>query len=99
MENSIHGFFNLILLMAPTVFFLGLSISNGEYLNTQQLSEYIKRSAAAVRNLVLRRKIPFKKVGGRLLFIRKEIDGWIQMSEGVSLDDLERDCERKNFEE
>lgn len=60
-----------------------------EPLNTQGASRFIKRSPAAVRNLVLRKLIPHRKIAGRLCFIREELEIWIERSPGVSLDDLE----------
>ena len=65
-------------------------MSQSEYLSVKELSGYLKRSEGAVRNLVLRRKIPFRKPGGRLLFDRSQIDMWIKQSEGVGIEDLER---------
>jgi excisionase family DNA binding protein len=59
-----------------------------QYLNIDQLSAYIKRSKGAIRNLILRRKIPFRKPGGRLIFLRSEIDQWIQMAPGQSLNEI-----------
>jgi hypothetical protein len=60
----------------------------GQYLNIDELSIYIKRSKGAIRNLVLRRAIPFRKPAGRLLFLKSEIDLWIQRSPGKSLDEI-----------
>jgi excisionase family DNA binding protein len=60
-----------------------------KYLTVFELSKYIKRSTGATRNLVLRRKIPYRKVGGRLLFDKDEIDKWIKTSEGISLEEIE----------
>ncbi len=59
-----------------------------EYLTTKELAELIHRSPAAIRNLVARRQIPFRKPGGRLLFVRTEIEGWINDAPGLRLDDL-----------
>ena len=60
-----------------------------EFLVTRQLCEYCPwLTPAAVRNLVARRKIPFRKPGGRLIFIKSEIDGWIRDSSGVKLDQI-----------
>lgn len=56
-----------------------------EYLDLPGLGEYIHRSPGAIRNLVLRRAIPFKKPAGRLLFIKQEIDQWINESAGISV--------------
>ena len=58
------------------------------YLNVNQISNYLNRSPGAIRNLVLRRAIPFRKPAGRLLFDRLEIDEWIKKSEGIGLEQL-----------
>lgn len=60
------------------------------YRDCNGLIEYLgnSRSPGAIRNLVMRRKIPFKKVAGRLLFDLDEVDEWIRMSEGVSLEEI-----------
>ena len=60
-----------------------------EYLSTKECAELIGRSSGAVRNLVLRRRIPFRKPGGRLLFLRAEIEKWIERSPGIKIEDLE----------
>jgi excisionase family DNA binding protein len=60
-----------------------------EYLSTEECAELIGRSPGAVRNLVLRRRIPFRKPGGRLLFLRSELERWIDHSPGVKIEDLE----------
>ena len=59
-----------------------------DYLTVKDLSEYLQRSPGALRNLVLRRKIPFRKAGGRLIFLKSEIDLWVKSSPGISLEDL-----------
>ena len=59
------------------------------YLSTDEVAGYIKRSPGAIRNLVLRRKIPYHKPGGRLLFDREEIDQWVKGSDGMSLEAIE----------
>ncbi|MBW2110643.1 MAG: helix-turn-helix domain-containing protein [Deltaproteobacteria bacterium] len=57
-------------------------------MTTRAVARLINRSPAAIRNLVMRRRIPFRKPGGRLLFIRSEIERWINDAPGVRLDDL-----------
>jgi hypothetical protein len=59
-----------------------------EYLSVKSLSQYIPKSPGAIRNLVLRRAIPFRKVGGRLIFKKHEIDQWIESSPGVSFKEI-----------
>jgi predicted DNA-binding transcriptional regulator AlpA len=62
--------------------------STDRYLNVNQISNYLNRSSGAIRNLVLRRAIPYRKPAGRLLFDREEIDLWIKHSEGISIEEL-----------
>lgn len=60
-------------------------------MNTCQVSEYLSRTPGAIRNLVLRRAIPYRKPGGRLMFLKREIDAWVDGSPGVTLEDLNRE--------
>jgi len=56
-----------------------------KYLNSQECGNFIKRTPGAVRNLVLRRAIPYRKAGGRLLFLRSEIEAWVENADGLRL--------------
>jgi hypothetical protein len=56
------------------------------FFNVDELQHYIKRSKGAIRNLVLRKAIPYRKPAGRLLFLKEEIDQWIQIAPGMSLE-------------
>ena len=38
--------------------------------------------------MVMSRAIPFRKPGGRLIFLKAEIDRWIGMSEGVTIEEI-----------
>jgi len=60
-----------------------------EYMTTNECGKLIGRSPGAVRNLVLRRRIPFRKPGGRLVFLKSEIEKWIERSPGIKIEDLE----------
>lgn len=64
-----------------------------EYLTVNELSALIHRSPGAIRNLVLRRRIPYRKVGGRLLFLSSEIHPWIRDSPGLPLEEVGTDYE------
>ena len=59
-----------------------------EYLNVEELALYIKRSKGAIRNLVLRRAIPYRKPAGRLMFLKNEIDEWIENAPGKKCEEL-----------
>ena len=60
-----------------------------KYLDIFELSEYLRMSPGSIRNLVLRRKIPFRKPAGRLLFDQEEIDSWIKGADGISLEEIQ----------
>ncbi|MFZ2634407.1 MAG: helix-turn-helix domain-containing protein [Desulfosalsimonadaceae bacterium] len=42
----------------------------------------------AVRKLITRRKIPFRKPGGRLVLLRSEIRAWVKSAPGVKPDQI-----------
>ncbi|MEX0981369.1 MAG: helix-turn-helix domain-containing protein [Bacteroidales bacterium] len=63
------------------------------WVTTKQLSQHLGISTAAVTN-IRGTKIPYYKVGGRILFKREEVDAFIQksryMSGGERLDEYLR---------
>jgi len=59
-----------------------------KYLTADQCAVFLGRSPSAIRNLCMRRKIPYRKAGGRLVFLAHEIEGWIDQGEGISLEEL-----------
>lgn len=67
----------------------GFSVTK-ERMTTSDCSAYLSRSPGAIRNLVNRRRIPFRRVGGRLLFLKSEIDRWIDEAPGIRPEDLQR---------
>jgi len=48
------------------------------YLNTKEVAKILGRSPGAIRNLVSRNRIPYRKPGGRLLFLMNEITEWVE---------------------
>ena len=61
---------------------VGMKREEKLYLTTDECAELIHRSPGAVRNLVMRNQIPYRKPGGRLVFIRDEIIEWMQCTGG-----------------
>ena len=59
-----------------------------EFLNTAEVAFLLGRTPGGIRNLVYRRRIPFRRTSGRLLFIRSEIDAWVKGSPGIKPEDL-----------
>jgi excisionase family DNA binding protein len=48
-----------------------------EYLNYDQAADYIGIAAISLRQKVSGRKIPYLKVGKRVLFRKADIDRWL----------------------
>jgi excisionase family DNA binding protein len=71
---------------------------NGQYMTVDELALYIKRSRGAIRNLVLRRVIPYRKPAGRLIFLKEEIDQWVQDAPGKKLEEIQNNLwDRESF--
>ena len=61
------------------------------FLTTAEVAELIGRSEAAIRNLVMRRQVPYRKVAGRLLFVRSEVERWVNDAPGMSLNEIQNE--------
>lgn len=59
------------------------------YMTTRDVARLLSRSEASVRNLVMRRAIPYRKPGGRLLFLRHEVETWVERADGVRLEEIQ----------
>jgi hypothetical protein len=59
-----------------------------DYLNTAEAAQFLKRTPAAIRNLVARHQIPFRRPAGRLIFIRSELVEWIENAPGLRREDM-----------
>lgn len=57
-------------------------------LNSKETATFLRRSEASIRNLVLRRAIPYRKAGGRLVFLQEELERWVQVSPGKTLAEI-----------
>lgn len=65
--------------------------SDGQYMDIDHVSSYIDRSKGSIRNLVLRGAIPYRKQAGRLMFLKDEIDQWLQAAPGKTLVEIKND--------
>lgn len=62
-------------------------------LGVEEAAEMLGRSENAVRRMVERRQLPFRKSGRRVLFLESELKAFIEALPGLSLDDV-RERER-----
>jgi len=59
------------------------SVLDPTWVTTKQLAQHLGISTAAITN-IRGSKIPFYKIGGRILFKREEVDAFIQQSRYMS---------------
>lgn len=52
-----------------------------EVLTVKEVADYLNCSTSVVRKLVLNKKIPFYRVGTRILFRKIAIDNWVYEQE------------------
>ena len=68
-----------------------MNLKDDDILLISDVAKLTKRSPGAIRKMVMRRKIPFRKVAGRLVFIRPELLRWIEDAPGVRLTEVEHE--------
>lgn len=59
-----------------------------KFLTCKQAAELLATTPGGIRNMVLRKRIPFRKVAGRLLFINSELEALIENAPGLRLEDI-----------
>lgn len=56
------------------------------WLDVEGAAEHLRSTPSAIRSLVQRREVPFRKApNGRLLFSRAELDAWVTSTAGATL--------------
>jgi excisionase family DNA binding protein len=63
-------------------------MNNRQFLTVFEVSELLGRSPSAIRNLVMRKRIPYRKLAGRLIFFPEEIETWITRAEGLEINEV-----------
>ncbi len=69
---------------------------NGILMDVRGLASYLGTSEHCVRSRVRRREIPFKKMGGRLLFLKHEIDQYLEQLPGCDLEEAVQNLEARH---
>jgi hypothetical protein len=52
---------------------------------------FLSRSEGAIRNMVLRKQIPFVKKAGPLYFFQSDLIAWLRQGPGVTLEELKEE--------
>lgn len=58
--------------------------------HVKEASQLLKVTEDATRKLISRRKIPFRRVGGRIVFLKEELEDWIKNAPGVKPHEVNR---------
>lgn len=61
-----------------------------EYLTIKQASSFTNIAVTTLYDYTHKRKIPFNKVGKKLLFSKKELTKWIQSHKKKSIEEIEQ---------
>ena len=62
-----------------------------EILTLKEICALLKRKPSAVRSLVARHQLPFRRLGGRrIVFLRDEINEWILAAPGLTLEQMKK---------
>ena len=68
-------------------FLMSLS-ANKKYLTTAEAAEYLRISESNLRGLMIRKKVPFYKLEGKILFKISELDSILEKNKKESLDEI-----------
>lgn len=70
---------------------------DGVCLDVRTGSAFLGWSEKQTRGLVARGLIPYRRLGGRIVFIKKELEQWVTGLEGVALDEamINREARRR----
>ncbi len=66
---------------------LGARRVNGALLDMRSGAAFLGNTEKAARGLVARRLIPFRRLGGRIYFVRAELETYIASLDGCGLDE------------
>jgi hypothetical protein len=69
---------------------------NGELLDVRTAAALIGVTEKLIRSRVERRCIPFRRLGGRVVFLRDELTAYQQNLPGCSLDEALKNLEQRN---
>lgn len=68
---------------------------SGELLDVATAAALLGTTPKGVRARIARRTIPFKRLGGRLVFLRHELENFIETLDGCSVSEARANLERR----
>ena len=71
---------------------------DGTVLDVRSVSVRYGLSVRSIRGHVARRTMPFRKFGGRIIFLKDELDAWFTQLDGCSLAEAKENLGRRQGE-
>ena len=68
---------------------------NGAAVDVRGASVFLGGTEKQTRGLVERRLIPFKRLGGRIIFLRAELEAWLSNLDGCTLAEAKTNLEMR----
>lgn len=59
---------------------------NGLLLGVREAAKFLGYTEKSLRTRIARGRIPYRREGGRIVFVRAELDRWVDSLPGVRLD-------------
>lgn len=66
---------------------------NGLALDVRGTAAFFGGSEKQTRGLVARGLIPYRRLGGRIIFLKSELEAWLASLPGITLDDAKNNLE------
>jgi len=66
-------------------------------LNVRQVAIWLGWSEKKVRSHVERQTIPYRKIGGRIVFIRSDLENFLNFLPGISVEEATKNLERRQI--
>ena len=73
----------------------GPRIMNGARLDLRSATVFLGGTEKQTRGMVARRLIPFRRLGGRIIFLRSELQAWLQNLPGCTLEEAQANQEAR----
>ena len=74
------------------------TVSKGVLLNIQQAAELLGTSERWIRRRVERKLLPHRRISGRIVFIRSELEQFIENLPGTTLSEAKQNLAMRNGE-
>ena len=74
---------------------LGARTINGAALDVRSAAAFVGDTEKGIRGKAARRLIPFRRLGGRIVFLRSELEMWLSGLDGCTLDEAKTNQEMR----